>query len=163
MSLEKGHGVFAIRYPHQLLNTLETMPSLTLSFGKWRFLSEPKAGLPTIIAVGPEGWELMERLRSSSFEGGLVNPLFLNPIDPEGLRRILVSSDVFIYDPYATSGGFAESLSAALGMSSYSGKTHLRAVPNAFVFHASTAEQETLCGVSVDQAFQDIVSLFPKK
>jgi len=163
ISLEKGHGVFAIRYPHQLLNTLESVPELRLPYGKWRFLSPVEKGKPSIIAVGPEGLSLMQRLQSAGFQGGLINPLFLNPLDEEAIAQLVSSSSVYVYDPYATVNGFAESVAFCLLQKGYQGVFLSRAIPNEFIHHASILEQEQACGVSLEQAFAEVSSLLLSK
>jgi 1-deoxy-D-xylulose-5-phosphate synthase len=156
-SLEKGHGVFAIRYPHCLTNQLAAVPNLSLPYGSWRFITPIKAGKPAVVAVGPNGLSLMDKLGEAKFDGALINPLYLNPLLEENVKAILPCSEVFIYDSYGTIHGFAESLAAALAVHHYQGYVHVRAIPNDFVHHASVADQEKDCHVSVDEAFHEIL------
>jgi deoxyxylulose-5-phosphate synthase len=161
-SLEKGHGVFAIRYPHCLTNELAAVPNLVLPYGAWRVISPVKPGKPAVIAVGPNGLMLMEKLGEAKYGGALINPLYLNPILDENVKMILPCSEVFIFDPYGTVHGFVESLAAALAVHHFQGQVHIRAIPSAFIHHASVADQEKECHVSVDEAFHDILDSLSK-
>jgi 1-deoxy-D-xylulose-5-phosphate synthase len=158
-SLKKGHGVMAIRYPHTLSSEFTPIPSLKLSFLKWRFLNAPKAGKPAVIAVGPNGLQFIDQLKEKGFEGTFVNPLFLNPIDSESLDQILSASLIYIYDSYGTKTGFAESVLSALAEKRFSGIVKVKAIPSSFIPHGSIHQQEKDFGVSIDDALEDLLSL----
>ncbi len=157
-SLESGHGVFAIRYPHTLTSELASIPKLKLPYGKSRFVQIVKKELPSIVAVGPKGLALMEKLQENNFQGGLVNPLYLCPIDSSMVESLLDSRFVYIYDPYSTSNGFAESLAAELALHSYKGCVYVKSIAPCYVHHAKVDEQEKELGVDLDGAYQDVIS-----
>lgn len=156
LSLEKGHGVFAIRYPHSLNTVKENTAPESIHFLKWKFLGEIKENRPAIIAVGPHGHELFELLQKAGFDGTLINPLFLNPIDEESVKKILPASEVIIYDAYGTENGFAESVEKYLLENQFGKPIKVFALPNSFIQHDSVKNQEILCGVSVNQVFDFI-------
>jgi 1-deoxy-D-xylulose-5-phosphate synthase len=85
-SLEKGHGVCAIRYPHTLMNLLAPTPELHLKKGKWRLLAPDKGGDIAVLGIGPLGLELYEKLEEAGFEGSFINPLIPFPAR-RGRRR----------------------------------------------------------------------------
>jgi 1-deoxy-D-xylulose-5-phosphate synthase len=51
-SLEKGHGVFAIRYPHTLSNLLAPTPSLNLPYGSGGSFSRLRGRKSRFLALG---------------------------------------------------------------------------------------------------------------
>ena len=156
-SLEKGHGVLAIRYPHHLTPLAQKDEKEELPFGRWRFLSPLKAGGKAVIALGPNGHELFNLLEEKSYDAAFINPLFLNPIDPADVEAILGAKEVYIYDAYGTENGFAESLLSALMKRSYKGTVRVRAIANVFVDHGSVASQEEHLGVRVKDALADLL------
>jgi 1-deoxy-D-xylulose-5-phosphate synthase len=157
-SLGKGHGVYAIRYPHALVSIMTPVPEIELPFLRWRFLTPISEGQPAVVAVGPEGSLLIEKLRNAGFAGSLINPLFLNPVPIEEAAKLSAASAIYIYDPYGTKEGFAESLASVLMEQGYRGLVKTIAVPTIYVPHESIFEQETELGVSVDLAFSLINS-----
>ncbi len=161
-SLEKGHGVFAIRYPHTLSNLLAPTPELKLPYGKWRTLSPVQAGKPAVLALGPFGLDLYEQLSSRHFQGSFINPLFLFPLDEDGIASLLTASFVYVYDPYGTCEGFGESLAAALALKHYQGQVLIKAAPNVFVHHDSVDGQIASYHLSVNDALGEILALNSK-
>src|SRR5574344_330030 len=158
-SLQKGHGVFAIRYPHTLSNLLAPTPSLSLPYGKWRQLLKEKGGDTVTLGVGPLGLELYEKLVQNGYQGAFINPLYLFPLDLEGVKSLLKFSHVYVYDPYRTEEGFAESLAAALAVLAYKGQVTLKAIPNVFVHHDSIDNQLAAYHLTPDDALKEILAL----
>jgi len=162
VSLEAGHGVFAIRYPHTLSNLLAPTPELKLPYGKWRTLTMADAGEPVVLGVGPLGLDLYEKLEEKHFHGGFINPLFLFPLDVESSKRLLSSSAVYIYDPYATAQGFGEALAALLAQEHYQGQVIIKAAPNVFVHHDNVDAQLAKYHLTVQDALDEILALKSK-
>lgn len=158
-SLEKGHGVFAIRYPHTLSNLLAPTPSLNLPYGKWRELLPAKGKKVAVLGVGPLGLELYEKLLENGYEGAFINPLYLFPMDLVGVESLLSCQTVYVYDPYGTKDGFAESLAAALAEKGFKGQLVLKAIPNVFVHHDTIDNQLALYHLTVEDALSEILAL----
>ena len=160
-SLEKGHGVFAIRYPHTLMNLLAPTPKLVLPYGKWRSLASANGSM-AVLGVGPLGLDLYEALERHGYPGRFINPLYLFPLDLDGVNSLLSCSLVYVYDPYATANGFGESLAAALAERCFSGRIILKAAPNVFVHHDSIDGQLASYHLRVEDALAEILSFTSK-
>jgi len=158
LSVSNPHGVFAIRYPHCLTEMPTQMHPSKVEFGKWLSLRDSSSGC-YVLGVGPLGHKLYERLEKQNSEWGFINPLFLNPLDEECLRRLINCRAIYLYDPYGTREGFAESLESALFRRGYHGIYVCRTVPTAFVPHASLNDQLNENGLSLDEAFEELSSI----
>jgi 1-deoxy-D-xylulose-5-phosphate synthase len=157
-SLEKGHGVFAIRYAHTLMNLLAPTPTLKLPFGKWRDLTPNCSGDTAVLGIGPLGLDLYEELQRHGYTGRFINPLYLFPLDLEGVQSLLKSKLVYVYDPYATQNGFGESLASALAQKGFQGQVVIKAAPNVFVHHDTIDGQLKSYQLRVEDALKDILA-----
>lgn len=157
MSLEKGHGVFAIRYDNHSIDEYDKNEICKIDFLKWKFVQQTECAKQAVIAVGPNGKALFSKLKENDFDGMLINPIFLNPVDYEVLNEILNIPEIIIYDAYGTENGFAESVEKYLLDKSYKGKVKVFALPNVFIEHDTIENQEKTFGVSVEQVFDYIV------
>ncbi len=161
MSLEKGHGVFAIRHVGAFLDVKDIDKTEKIEFLKWKTIFKGKSKKQAIIAVGPHGKELFDKLlNESDFDGLLVNAIFQNPLDETLLPEICTYENVVIYDAYGTVNGFTNSVKNYLFDEKYSGNTFAFALPNAFIEHDSLENQEKHFGVSVNQIFDFISKKF---
>jgi hypothetical protein len=88
-SLEKGHGVFAIRYPHTLSNLLAPTPSLNLPLWEVAGASHGKGKKVAVLGVGPLGLDLMRNCSRTAMKAPFINPLYLFPLDLEGVESLL--------------------------------------------------------------------------
>jgi 1-deoxy-D-xylulose-5-phosphate synthase len=159
LSIVSKRGVFAIRYPHCLTAMPTKLSSCKLEFGKWLPLKRSLNG-GYVLGVGPLGHELYERLLDKKSDWGFINPLFLNPLDENTIRETLINCGmIYLYDPYGTSQGFAESLESALFRMGFHGLYASRTLPNVFVSHASLNDQLSDNGLTVQQALDEIDSL----
>lgn len=154
-SLEKGHGIYAIRYPHTLTKKLDAIPDISLDFLRWVNLRAPQKGGNCLIAVGPRGGELLEKCLTLP-NLGLVKALFLNPIVDENIIPLLDNKKIYVYDSYGTRNGFSESVLAKLMELGYKGEVRVFSLPNSFVPHMSRNEQEVEYGVDVESVYQEI-------
>jgi 1-deoxy-D-xylulose-5-phosphate synthase len=149
MSFEKGHGVFAIRYPHTLMEPEMMGGKAGITFGEPIKKQDVIEGKPAIVAVGPLGETLYERLKGQDI--GFIDPVFLTPISDSLVSSLLKASDVFVYDAYGTENGFTEHLFAELMRRGYRGNVHSRTLKNVFVGHDSLSGQLSDNGLQVDQ------------
>ncbi len=157
-SLEKGHGVYAIRYPHEIMRAEEKEASKDeIVFGKWIKRKEIVEGGTNILGVGPLGHELYTNIKDKPV--GFIDPVFLSPLDEETLNELLSSKNIVVYDPYSTKGGFAESVLSILMEKGYKGKVIVRALPVAFIQHASNKEQLSDSSLLIEQVTELIDSL----
>ena len=157
LSLEKGHGVFAIRYPNAWTkNPNGEVKSDIFDFGDWKVLTPIQNDKSVILAVGPKGEQLFSKLLLDGYQANFVRPLFLNPIDEKTLEKFLVCPEIIVYDPYGTTEGFTKSVEKYLFEHHYVGKFRYYAVPQTFVSYDSVDHQEKRFGLSVDQVSLDI-------
>jgi deoxyxylulose-5-phosphate synthase len=75
------------------------------------------------------------------------------------VKSLLKFSHVYVYDPYGTEEGFAESLAAALAVLAYKGQVTLKAIPNVFVHHDSIDNQLAAYHLTPDDALKEILAL----
>lgn len=161
-SLEKGRGVFAIRYPHTLMNLLAPIPSLSLPYGKWRDLTPTSSAEVAVLGIGPLGLDLYEALLRGGYKGRFINPLYLFPLDAESAKSLLNAKLVYVYDPYATVNGFGESLASFLAQNGFQGKVVIKAAPNVFVHHDTIDGQLLSYHLRLEDALKDILQLISK-
>lgn len=159
LSLKENHGIFGIRYPHCLTSIpKKQLGNAQIEFGKWIPFRKAQDGR-YVLGVGPLGHELLLRLEKADSPWGFINPLFQIPLDEESLRTLLNARSIYLYDPYGTKEGFAESLESALFRSGYQGSFFSRTVPSAFIGHASMDDQLSDNNLTVDQAYAELLSL----
>lgn len=154
-SMEKGHGIVGIRYPHTLTKDNE-QPISSIKMEHWIKLSKGNSE-EAVVAVGPRGRELLNELKAKGFEGKMIQALRLLPISEEDVKELTSYKKVYIYDSYATKAGFVESLSSSLLENGFKGDIKVFAVPNVFVQHSSIAEQEEQFGVDIPSVLNEIL------
>ncbi len=160
MSLEKGRGVFAIRYsgsePFEDGANIDNSKD-NIEFSKWKIIHKGNDKSLAIIAVGPHGKELFDRILSEGkFDGLLVNAIFQNPLDEDELLEIAKHKTVILYDAYGTKNGFTNSVKNYLFDIKFSGNFFSFSLPNAFIEHDTLENQENKFGVSVNHVFDFI-------
>lgn len=158
LSLTDHHGVFAIRYPHCLTTMPTKLGPSKVEFGKWLPLKKSTNG-SYVLGLGPLGHELYEKLVEQDSEWGFINPLFINPISEENVRELINARAIYVYDPYGTHEGFAESLESILFRMGFHGVYACRTVPTAYIAHASLNDQLKDNGLTIEQVLNEIASL----
>ena len=155
-SMEKGHGIIGIRYPHTLFKCKENDGN---GFGvkPWINLQNVKKRNEAVIAVGPKGRELLTTLLEKGYDGQLTVAFRLLPLPDAEIDEIVKMDKIFIYDSYGTEKGFAESLSAALLDKGFKGTLKVFAVPNTYVQHATISEQEKEFGLDIGTVSEQIL------
>lgn len=157
LSMEKGRGVFAIRYVGSFQDIKEISVKENVTFAKWKIIHRGNKKNNAIIAVGPHGRELFEKLlNEANFDGLLVNAIFQNPLDENLLKEICSYENIVVYDAYGTNVGFANSVKNYLFDNKFTGNAFFFSLPNAFIEHDSLENQEKQFGVSVNQLFDFI-------
>lgn len=159
-SLKPGNGVYAIRYPHTVMNKDQESwqdSNLDVSGKKWLIRKPIVANGINVIAVGPLGFDLFKKCQDLPV--GFIDPIFLNPLDFETIELLKESNQIVIYDPYATKNGFCESVESALLECGFRGSIAVYAIPNVFVDHASFDEQLSSYALSLDQIYKTIFNL----
>ncbi len=156
LSMEKGHGVFAIRYPSSYEEINDANHGEKIEFGKWKFVKRSEDKNCAIIAVGPNGKTLFDKLIKDDIDVTMINPLFLNPLDEQALSELLSYKKIVCYDAYATINGFIESVKNYLFDKKYSGEFVSFGIKNCFVQHDTLENQEKTYKVHADQIFDYI-------
>ena len=150
-----GHGVFAIRYPREMVVESEDFMQCELPFMRWRYEKNSTSKKLAIVAVGPKEKEFLELAKSRYLDAEIVDPVYLFPLQKDNVLPLLSYQAILIYDAYGTKEGFADSLLAALCEFGYHGKVVVRAIPNQFVAHASAKEQLSQFGLLPEQILQE--------
>lgn len=145
------HGIVCIRYPRDFVPSDHDILNVDMPFGRWRFLKKASKPDIAVVAVGPNALDLYDAICKENLDVTVINPVYLNPIDPNDIAEIKGYKDLFIYDAYGTKEGFASTVEALLLEAGYKGKVHLNCVPNIFVKHASITEQEDQYGLLPNQ------------
>lgn len=136
----KQHGVFCIRYPKTAVSSVDKKEYQAIKFGGWRNENQIDSNT-AIVSVGPETKELMQLLLQSNKQAVVYSAIYLKPILQENIDALLKYQKVIIYDCYATEEGFANYLVAHLIKNNYQGKIIVKAIPSAYIEHASIEEQ----------------------
>lgn len=154
MSMTKGSGIVAIRYPHTLMPKQDSYNEVEIK--PWNVL-EKGDSKEAVIAVGPKGAELLKMLKENGYKGSLIKALRLLPVDEKDIKSLLGYEKVTVYDSYGTKNGFAEAVASSLLENGYKGEFKSFAIPNTFVQHSTIAEQEKEYGVDVDSVLKEIL------
>lgn len=157
LSMEKGHGIFAIRYPNSFENIKEITENDNVEFLKWKIIKQSSNKKLAILATGPNGKTLFDKLIKENIDAMLINPIFLNPISEEIYSNLLKFENIIVYDSYATENGFVESVKNYLFDKHYSGNFISFGIPNVFIQHDTIENQEKRYNVNVNQIFDYIV------
>lgn len=157
-SLEKGSGLFAIRYPNAFL-PLERKDEgdrrLDVSKGYEIYKESEEGNFSLLLCVGPKGKELAKRL-SSTFKGAIYLVYKLFPLSESMLSMIKGRKRLFVFDPTGTETGFAESLKAALFDWGICLEARFFVLPNVFVPHGSLEEQENVFRLGLEKVAEEI-------
>ena len=135
----------------------ETEKREKLEFLRWKIVQKGNHKKQAILALGPHGKELFDKLIQSGYDGTLINPLFLNPIKQKTFQELLPYEEIVVYDAYGTENGFSDSVKKYLFENHFSGKTTFFSLPNAFIAHDSVENQEKRYGISVNQIYDYIL------
>lgn len=157
-SLEKGSGIFAIRYPNAYLplpSEADGGEALDVSKGYEVYKEGKDARSSLLLCIGPKGKELAKRL-SSSFDGAVYLVYKLFPLSEDLLSVMKGRKRLFVYDSTGTETGFAESLKAALFDHGLRLETRFFSVPSVFVPHGSIEEQENAFHLGLEEVAEEI-------
>ncbi len=141
-----NHGVFCIRYPREQLLKKEYIDE-TIPFGTWK--KENEGQEIAIVSLGPVVRDIKDFIIKNNKNVTLYNALYQKPIDNSAIKELLNYSKIIIYNPYAVENGFASAISCELLKNGYRGNIIVKAIPDAFVKHASIDEQRGKFGITV--------------
>lgn len=156
------HGVFAIRYPREMVHDSEESVGAYLPYMRWRYEKNSTSKRLAIIAVGPKEKELLELAERRFLDAEIIDPVYLFPLQKDNILPLLSYESIMIYDAYGTKEGFADSLLAALAEHGYKGHLAVRAVPNVFVPHAKKDEQLAEFGLLPEQVADEAAKILAK-
>ncbi|MEW6074560.1 MAG: 1-deoxy-D-xylulose-5-phosphate synthase [Planctomycetota bacterium] len=155
--LERGvrhEGPFAIRYPRAAAPPAETLPV--------EERREMRPGAAEVLAEGEDvviwalgalvqsALEAAERLRARGIAVGVVDARFAKPLDEElGGRHLREHRHLFTLEEHQRAGGFGSALlEAASRLPETRARVHLLGIPDRFVDHMTTREEQlALCGL----------------
>ncbi|MBP5091105.1 MAG: 1-deoxy-D-xylulose-5-phosphate synthase [Bacilli bacterium] len=146
----RGHGVFFVRCPREYLPKGETQAE-SVPFGRWKFVDESEDKNIALVAIGPDGLDLYNKLKAKGISLTYVNPIYLNSFDDEDVAKLLGYKTILAYDSYSTESGFASKFGAVLMEKGYKGKYIVKAIKDAFIPHMSIKEQKSLFGLNPDE------------
>lgn len=148
------HGVFAIRFPREMVYENEDAPYVEIPFLRWKYDAQTDSNKLAIIAVGPKEKEIISLAKAQYVDAEIVDPVYLFPLQKDNLFPLLKFKETLIYDAYGTKEGFADTVLSALMELGYRGKVHVRAIPNVFVRQGSTKEQLSQFGLLPEQVIE---------
>lgn len=159
LAFKEDRGIYAIRYSHTLVDAPDlTKESIDLKWGEWLERRPIKENERVVIGVGPLGdhlFKLLEKEKTPFYEA-----IFLNPVDENAIKKMLVASEIDIYDPYGTDHGFSETVLSSLMKEGYKGKVRTFVIPTSFIDHASTDDQYHELSLTPEQVKE---ALYPSK
>lgn len=153
-SFKKGRGIFAIRYPHSLLEKKQDYNE-TLTSYRFNYLTPFDKNKPTVIAIGDLGRNLFNLLDKNKYN--FIDPLYLFPLNEEDINLIKESPAIYIYDAYGTINGFSETLLASLLLKDYHGKAYSFSLPLTFVNHGSFDSQLHRYNLRAEEVKEEIL------
>ena len=153
------HGIFAIRFPRELIPDNEESESAYLPYMRWRYEGNSASKKLAIIAVGPKQRDILALAKKRFVDAEIIDPVYLFPLQADNILPLLSYANIIIYDAYGIREGFAETVLAALAEHRYKGKITVRAVPNVFVNQASQSEQLSEFGLLPEQIIDEAIRL----
>ena len=157
-----NHGVFAIRYPREMVHEGEDFMGAELPYMRWRYENNSTSKKLAIVAVGPKERALLELVKARYVDVEIIDPVYLFPLQKDNVLPLLSYQSVLIYDAYGTKEGFADTVLSALCELGYKGKVHVRAIPNQFVAHAKYNEQLSQFGLLPEQILDEAKAIIEK-
>ncbi len=158
--IQKGNGVFTIRYPRgkgelkDWRNSLEILP-----IGKGRKMKEGKD--IAILSIGPIGYiakEAIEKARESGIETAHYDMIFLKPIDTEILHEVGKNYKYIITVENGTiKGGLGSTVMEFMNENGYTPQIKRIGVPDKFIEHGSIPELYKLCGMDSESIKNQIL------
>ncbi len=162
-SLEKGHGINAIRYPNALgsleIDEGNEKEHIDAGFYRYKPVNDAKT---VLLSVGPDGRELAKRLQND-FPGEIIIPLLLSEVTPSLLERLERAERIYVFDRYSTELGFLSSICDSLSKHHLSPDIVSFCLPNAFIPHGKKDEQAKMLGVDFDSVIRKIKETESKK
>ncbi|MCR5349323.1 MAG: 1-deoxy-D-xylulose-5-phosphate synthase [Bacilli bacterium] len=158
----ENHGVFAIRYPREMVDDTSESFSQNLPFLRWRYEAASSSKKLAIVAVGPREKEILEAVKKRFLDVEVIDPVYLCPLLSDNLLPLLSFKNILIYDAYGIREGFAETVLAGLAELGYKGKITVRAVPRTFVAQAKLNEQLEEFGLLPEQILREIADLLAR-
>ena len=152
-----NHGPFFIRFPRGFESNLKLDTNYKSTFGKWNVKKDSNSKIIVVLAVGPLQNELLELLKDVDLK--FYNCLYVNPLDEDALKDCLGYSNVVIYNPYATEGGFANSVISKLSELGYKGNIKSFVIANEFIKQGTVKEQLEKQNLLPEQVFSEISKL----
>lgn len=149
-----NHGVFAIRYPKTSINCSKENTSTPIKFGDWLPIYK-RSKKQIIVSCGPIINDLLMAIKD--YECDLINAIYLKPIMKRNIDTLCDYQKIIIYNPYATSEGFADNLIKLLIQNNYKGKIITMTLPTTFIKQGSIHEQLYECHMSVDDLIKKIM------
>ena len=137
----RNHGVFAIRYPRELVDERHEPPAIELPYLRFHYEGNSTSSKLAVIAVGPREKELLALIKKNYLDVEVIDPVYLCPFQKDNVLPLLRYQNIIVYNAYGTENGFARTLAAALMEVGYRGKLTIRAIPNQFVGQATYESQ----------------------
>ena len=157
------HGVFAIRYPRDLLDERVEPPTIDLPYLRFRYEGNSKSKKVAVVAVGPKEKEILGLIKKNYLDVEVIDPVYLCPLQKDNILPLLSYANIVIYDAYSTENGFAKSLMAGLAEFGYKGKITVRAIPNQFIGQNTYEKQLKQFGLHPTQILSVIKEIVEEK
>lgn len=134
-ALKNNEATF-IRYPRGFIN--KTSVDIQYKYTNFEVLNNSNNRV-CVVGVGPLAKELATQLSGVMVD--FINPIQLKPIDKALVKRLLNYQKIVVYTPYETKEGFALLLIHELVAAGFKQDVFVKAIPTAFINHASVKEQ----------------------
>lgn len=145
---QNNHGVFAIRYPKEVVKNDNNNTEEKIEFGSWKQL---RSGTNcAVVTYGPVINELLIEVQNKNLDVSVFEAIYIRPILDKNIELLKTYSKIVIYDPYSVAEGFANPLIAKLIASGYKGEIITKAIPNEFIGHSTVEEQRNDLGISIN-------------
>lgn len=151
-----NHGVFAIRYPRDLVEEGMPLETPELQYLRFRYERRTTTKKVALLAVGPMEQKVLEEVEKAYLDVEVIDPVYLHPLQIDNLYPLLSYKTVFIYDAYGIKEGFASTVLSGLMELGYRGKVVVRAVPNQFVREDSYEKQLSQFGLLPAQIVDEL-------
>ncbi len=155
-------GPSAIRYPRGAVACVTCKPSpQVLPVGKAEVLADGSD--IAILGLGPMitmARELAERLEREGFSAAVINPRFIKPLDREMLAQYARRVAVFVtFEDHVKMGGFGSAVLEALQDLGSAVPVVRIGWPDQFIEHGKIDALRAKYGVSVDEAYAQVLPL----
>jgi 1-deoxy-D-xylulose-5-phosphate synthase len=155
-------GPSAVRYARGEAHHYTELPVSSVEYGKPEVIEAE--GSIAVVSVGhifEESYKLWKMLKEEYGSVSLINLRFLKPLDQDYLCNVIGSKKLVVtVEEGSVKGGAGEEVQSILMDGGSSAKVVRCGIPDKFIEHGSVKELRQICGLTAEQMFERVKSVY---